>query len=127
MDGVSLFHSVLVFSNVAILVPLVPGGPIENRDFAHLGGVVYWAFNAFLISLGIFSCIATYAALIGSSWRAVGGLIVGAGFAVVYLLDLGKVFPTSPTPMGKALMTMEVVGTAIATYTVIVSLAVLST
>ena len=32
---------------------LVPGGPIETRDFSHLSPVVFWGFNAFLISLAI--------------------------------------------------------------------------
>lgn len=126
MDGLSVFFSVVVISNVLILVPLVPGGPIENRDFSNLGGVVFWGFNVFLVSLGFFTFVAAYAALVGTWWDGIGGLVVGGGYLLVYLLDLGKIFPTSPTPMGKTLMTLEIVGAAAAAYTITVSLAFFS-
>ena len=38
---------------VASFVTLVPGGPIETRDFSALGGAVFWGFNVFLVTLGL--------------------------------------------------------------------------
>lgn len=50
MQITMIFASTLMFINVTLLAILVPGGPIENRDFNGLRGIVFWGFNVFLIT-----------------------------------------------------------------------------
>jgi len=46
---------------VAILLSiLVPGGPIENRDFSHLSGLTFWGFNAYPIALVVTTLAMNY-------------------------------------------------------------------
>ncbi|WP_035526735.1 hypothetical protein [Haliea salexigens] len=49
---VRVLSVLLVLSGIA-LSSLVPGGPIENRDFSHIAPVVLLVFNIFLTALGL--------------------------------------------------------------------------
>jgi hypothetical protein len=89
---------------------LVPGGPIETRDFSHISPVILGAFNTFLTSLGIGSFVFAYFALKGRRWAFIASLICGISYFLVYALDLGKIFPVSPNEMPAALLAIEIVG-----------------
>ena len=87
---------------------LVPGGPIENRDFSHLSGFAFWGFNAFLIALSLSGFVTVF-----RLWRAQNNerargaysaaIIISWLYVVVVASDLGVVFPTSPDATGFAL------------------------
>jgi hypothetical protein len=82
---------------------LVPGGPIENRDFSHMDGLAYWGFNAFLISLSLAGFLSVYFVWRGRRAAYWAAIVVGWLFVAVVALDLGHVFPVSPDPTGFAL------------------------
>ena len=93
----------VLFCLLALLLSfasLVPGGPIETRDFSHMDARAYWAFNAFLISLGLAGFVAAYFV-----WRDEPGgyraaIVIGWLYVAVVALDLGRVFPVSPDSTG---------------------------
>jgi len=125
MELIDLILGGIMFANVGLLAVLVPGGPIENRDFSHLGGVVYWGFNTFLSGLILASIAVTYQLLRGEQVAA-AGVILSVLYCAVYLLDLGKLFPTSPTTMSKQLMLHEIVNFCVALFTAIIMLSELT-
>ncbi len=104
----------LLAISIALLSSLIPGGPIENRDFGHLGVTAILSFNIFLAGLILASAVALV--LIWKSSRFGAGLafFCGVGFAGVYLLDLLALFPTSPTPMSAPLYYVEAIGLIVA-------------
>ena len=113
-----------LFLNAALLTILVPGGPIENRDFTNLTGIIYWGFNIFLISLGILTFLTTYYVLIRERMAIRLGIILSICYLIVYILDLAKIFPRSSTKMSNKLMLMEIVNSLNAVFTIIFSLSV---
>ncbi|WP_372009381.1 hypothetical protein NBRC13296_01490 [Paenibacillus chitinolyticus] len=116
MQDMMIIASLLVFLNVTLLTILVPGGPIENRDFSKLTGVVFWGFNLFLISLGIVSFIACYLLLISHSNAILITQIIAVLYFIVYTIDLAGMFPKSPTKMSKPLMLFEIINTTMAVF-----------
>ena len=82
---------------------LVPGGPVENRDFSHLSAATFDGFNAFLITLALIGISAAIGLWRGRRWAHWLGIIVGWAYVIIVALDLGKVFPVSPDPTGFAL------------------------
>lgn len=117
---------IILFTNVTLLTILVPGGPIENRDFSHMKGFTFWGFNIFLIMLGLVSIVDTY--LIMLQYEEALYLSVGLGvtYIIVYLIDLAGLFPKSPTEMSSLLMLMEIVNTMVAVFLVILSFVTIS-
>lgn len=105
----NFFAGLLLFSNVTLLAILVPGGPIENRDFSNLKGVTFWGFNIFLISLGLATFVNVYLLFENQEISIIMGIIISIFYMFVYLLDLGKIFPKSPTKMSNSLMLMEII------------------
>lgn len=103
---------------VGSFATLVPGGPIETRDFSHLGGAVFWGFNAFLISLSLMAIAAAIGALRGCANAAWIAVTVGWGYVFVVLLDLGHVFPTSPDSIPIALGLIEIFDFLLALYVI---------
>lgn len=101
---------------VASFVTLVPGGPIETRDFTGLGGPVFWGFNAFLIALALLATGSAIAMLRGSRKAAWGAIAASWGYVLVVLLDLGHVFPTSPDPIPLFLGLIEILDFILALY-----------
>jgi len=100
---------------------LVPGGPIENRDFSNLGSAAFSGFNAFLISLGIAGFVALYFVWrdrLAAYWAAI---IIGWLYIIVVALDLGRVFPVSPDPTGFALGLIMIVDAILALNVVLFS------
>ncbi len=101
---------------VASFVTLVPGGPIETRDFSGLGGTVFWGFNAFLIALALLAVGSAVAMLRGSATASWGAIVAAWGYIFVVLLDLGHVFPTSPDPIPLMLGLVEILDFILAFY-----------
>lgn len=116
MQDIMIMASLVVFLNVSLLTILVPGGPIENRDFSKLKGVVFWGFNLFLISLGIVSFIVCYLLLISHSNAILITQIIAVLYFIVYTIDLAGMFPKSPTKMSKPLMLFEIINTTMAVF-----------
>ncbi|WP_019961635.1 hypothetical protein [Woodsholea maritima] len=104
---------------VMTFITLVPGGPIETRDFSHLGGPVFWGFNAFLISLGLIAIASAVMLRFGynlAAWIAIG---VSWGYIFVVALDLGHVFPLSPDPIPLLLGIIEILDGILAAYVMV--------
>lgn len=105
-----------------LLSSLIPGGPIENRDFSHINPAILLSFNIVLTVLGLGSF-----ALIGLLWKNLRSAwtlsaIAAFTYLVVYGIDLAALFPQSPTPMSAALYWIEVAGFIAAIPLLIISL-----
>ncbi|RAV20777.1 hypothetical protein [Paenibacillus contaminans] len=116
MHDTMIIASLLVFLNVTLLAILVPGGPIENRDFSKLKGGVFWGFNLFLILLGITSFIVCYLLLISHPNAILITKIIAVLYFIVYIIDLAGIFPKSPTKMSAPLMLFEVINASMAVF-----------
>jgi hypothetical protein len=116
MQDIMIIASLLVFFNVMLLAILVPGGPIENRDFSKLKGVVFWGFNLFLILLGVMSFITCYLLLIAHPNAIFITKIIAVLYFIVYIIDLAGVFPKSPTKMSNPLMLFEIINASMAVF-----------
>ena len=110
--------AVLMAALVGSFVTLVPGGPIETRDFTALGGGVFWGFNAFLIALAVLALAAAFAMWRGAAAGAWGAIAAAWGYVFVVLLDLGHVFPTSPDPIPLLLGLVEILDFLLALYVI---------
>lgn len=100
---------------------LVPGGPIENRDFSHLSGWVFWGFNAFLITLSVTGFATVFRLWRGSRSAYWAAILVSWLYIVVVASDLGRVFPVSPDPTGFALGMIMIVDGILALNVVLFS------
>ncbi|WP_405176652.1 hypothetical protein MHI27_15120 [Paenibacillus sp. FSL H8-0261] len=116
MQNIMIIASLLVFFNVMLLAILVPGGPIENRDFSKLKGIVFWGFNLFLILLGVMSFITCYLLLIAHPNAIFITKIIAVLYFIVYIIDLAGIFPKSPTKMSKPLMLFEIINGSMAVF-----------
>jgi len=103
---------------VASFATLVPGGPVETRDFSALGGAVFWGFNLVLISLAVLAIASAIALLRGQTRAAWGAIAAAWGYIFVVLLDLGHVFPTTPDPIPLALGLIEILDLMLAAYVI---------
>ena len=99
--------------SVVLFAFMVPGGPVETRHFGDYPVAVLAAFNIFLTALGIVSLLFATLTLKENRWGAAGSMIAGVCFALVYTLDLTKVFPISPDPMPPLLRKLEIAGLAL--------------
>lgn len=110
--------SVVLVTLFCCLALLIPGGPIENRDFSHLAPATVWIFNSFLTLLGFSALIVAYFVWKQVRWAFKAAFGIGLSFAVVDLLDLLHIFPSSPTPKspllwGFVLLILDLSGIAI--------------
>lgn len=110
---VRVLSVLLVLSGIA-LSSLVPGGPIENRDFSHIAPIVLLVFNIFLTALGLgsFLLVAGLMGGVRQAWPLT--FWAAASYLLVYGIDLLGVFPQSPTAMGQPLLIVEALGIALA-------------
>lgn len=104
---------------VVSFATLVPGGPVETRDFSHLGGPVFWGFNVFLVSLGLVAVVSAVLMLRGSVSAAWPAVASGWAYIFVVLLDLGRVFPLSPDAMPLSLGLIEILDAILAGYIIV--------
>lgn len=102
--------AILLVVSALLLGVLVPGGPIETRDFSQISPLVLGAFNTFLTILGLGSFAFSYFVLKGRRWAFIASSISAISYFLVYILDLGKVFPISPDEMPRVLFVIEVLG-----------------
>lgn len=112
VGAIALLALLLSFSS------LVPGGPVENRDFSHLSLAAFNGFNAFLICLGIVGFVTAYFLWKARPWASWLAIFVGWSFVVVVALDLGKVFPRSPDSTGLALGLIMILDAILALYVI---------
>lgn len=111
MNTKSLRHTGFwLLVSAALLSSLIPGGPIENRDFSHIPPLVLALFNIFLTGLDLGAVVLALIAFRGQSWAAKGAFIAAICFFGVYAVDLAQLFPRSPTPMSFGLALVEVLG-----------------
>lgn len=108
----------LLLVSAALLASLIPGGPIENRDFSHIAVPILLVFNLFLTSLAFASVGLALAlrqpGLMDRQAVRLGVLLVALGYATVYTVDLAGWFPVTPSGMGPLLRTVEWVGVVLA-------------
>lgn len=112
--------TLLVVSAVMLGI-LVPGGPVETRNFSHISPLILGAFNVFLTSLGMGSIALSYFVLKNRRFALWASACCGISYLVVYLLDLGHIFPVSPDAMPRALLLIEVLGSVVSVPLVILS------
>ncbi|MEM1230883.1 MAG: hypothetical protein AAGI15_10120 [Pseudomonadota bacterium] len=96
--------------SAALLSSLIPGGPIENRDFSHIHPGILIAFNLFLTTLDIGSIVLAWFAVRQRQWALQGAFYAAIAYFAVYAVDLAQLFPRSETPMSFALALVEVLG-----------------
>jgi len=96
--------------SAVLLTALIPGGPIENRDFSHIHPGILGAFNIYLTTLDLGSFVLAYFALKRYAWALKAAFVAAISYFAVYAVDLGQLFPRSPTPMSFALALIEVLG-----------------
>lgn len=93
---------------------LVPGGPIETRDFSQINPVILGIFNTFLTFTGILSILLMYFVFRNKRWVYMLASLCGFAYVSVYGLDLTGIFPVSPSPMPVALLVIERLGAVVA-------------
>jgi hypothetical protein len=103
----------LVLSGL-LLSSLVPGGPIETRDFSHITVPVLLGFNLFLTTLVLGSFLASVGLCFSSPWARTASFLAAASYVLVYAIDLAGWFPSSPTPMPPTLFAVETTGIIVA-------------
>lgn len=108
------FLAILLLTSSIALMTLVPGGPIETRDFSHISFIVLTLFNLFLTVLGLGSLIQAYFVSRGNEWSIRNSVFTGGSYLLVYGLDLLSIFPVSPSPMPTLLLLIELIGIALA-------------
>lgn len=108
------YLSTIIFLLAVLLTILIPGGPIETRSFAHIDASILVIFNIFLTFLGMSSFVLVFFLLKRIKWSYYLADIFSVFYIGVYLLDLFKIFPTSPDNMPILLMIIEVVSTILA-------------
>ena len=101
---------VTLIISILTLAWMVPGGPVETRSFSNNLPEVVLGFNIFLTALIIVAISLVYFMSKKQKWAYQANGIVGFAFALVFILDLGGIFPVSLDPMQKLLFAMEVVG-----------------
>ncbi|WP_419769905.1 MAG: hypothetical protein ACNI3C_11290 [Candidatus Marinarcus sp.] len=101
----------LLISLSILLTILVPGGPIETRDFSSYSPFVLTLFNIFLTSLGILSFLGAYLVIKNKTYSVIISAFFAICYIAVYISDLFKIFPVSPIPMPQTLFIIEVIST----------------
>lgn len=107
---------------VLILIPMVPGGLVDTRDFSDLPRWQFNLFNVFLTSLGIASFIVAGFAIARAPWAFVAALVLGALYIAVFALDLAKIFPVVTDPLPSQLLILEVIDLALAGILVVIAI-----
>ncbi len=112
----------LLVALVLILIPMVPGGLVDTRDFRELPRWQFNAFNVFLTSLGIASFVVAGFAIAHAPWVFVAALILAALYIAVFALDLAGIFPVVTDPLPSQLLTLEVIDLALGGILVVIAI-----
>ena len=121
IKNIKYWISGLLILSSGLLGSLVPGGSIETRDFSHINPIILGAFNTFLTVLGIGSLLLVYFIFREAKWSFIVSAICGVSYFLVYVLDLGVIFPVSSDPMPMALFIIEIVGTIVSVPLILMS------
>jgi hypothetical protein len=103
----------LLLLSVCIFMPLIPGGPIQNRIFPDMPLLVAFALSLLATTLVIGAIFSVFQTRRGGRRALYMAAWEGGGIATIYLLDLLGAFP-SPTPMGSVMRVFVIVGLAVA-------------
>ncbi|NVJ52716.1 MAG: hypothetical protein HWD90_03415 [Campylobacteraceae bacterium] len=109
-------HNIIAFLLVTLsvlLTILVPGGPIETRDFSHYSETTLTLFNVFLTVLGLLSFAVAFLIAKKKKYSIVLSAVFALLYIFVYILDLFEIFPTSPEAMSTTLFSIEFISTLI--------------
>lgn len=104
------FTALLLVISATLLSAMIPGGPVETRDFSHYNPLLLGSFNTFLTLLGLLSYGAAWFVWRRQRWALICAGLCGVGYFLVYAADLAQLFPQSPLPMPGALLVMEIAG-----------------
>lgn len=96
--------------NALLLISLIPGGPIENRDFSHIPAIYLIAFNGVLTALGMSSLLVAPLASQNYNLIAKVSKIIALAYLAVYVLDLFAIFPQTQSSMPWPLLCVELLG-----------------
>lgn len=110
----------LLFSGL-ILASLVPGGPIENRDFSAINPAILLSFNVYLTVLGLGSWVLVVYLYKRGRYAAGLALLAGVSYLLVYGVDLAGYFPQSPSAMPRLLWWAEVIGVLLSVPTTVLA------
>lgn len=113
--------AILLAVSALLLATLIPGGPIENRDFSHINVSILGGFNLFLTVLNLGTVALVFGVFRNRPWAVSTTWFAGLAYFVVYAIDLAQLFPRSPTPMSQALSLIEVLGLCAAVPTMYLS------
>jgi hypothetical protein len=108
---INYFIAILLILLSILLTILVPGGPIEVRDFSSYSPLVLSLFNIFLTTLGIISFLAAYLVIKKKKNSLIFSAIIAIFYLLVYISDLFKIFPISPIAMSQTLFIIETLST----------------
>lgn len=111
--NIKYWIAVLLVVSSGLLGVLVPGGPIETRNFSHIEPITLGVFNTFLTLLSIGSLLLVYFIFRETKWASIISALCGVSYFLVYVLDLGVIFPVSSDPMPMTLWIIEIVGTIV--------------
>ena len=111
--NIKYWISGLLILSSGLLGSLVPGGSIETRDFSHIEPIILGTFNTFLTVLAIGSLLLVYFIFREAKWAYMVAAICGVSYFLVYVLDLGAIFPVSSDPMPLTLFIIEIIGTIV--------------
>ena len=111
--NIKYWISGLLIISSGLLGSLVPGGSIETRDFSHIEPIILGTFNTFLTVLAIGSLLLVYFIFREAKWAFMVAAICGISYFMVYILDLGTIFPVSSDPMPMTLFIIEIIGTIV--------------
>lgn len=97
-----------------MLSSLVPGGPIENRDFSHINLAILLGFNVYLTVLGLGSFVLVFYVARRGQYARYLSIFAGLSYLIIYGIDLLGIFPKTPSEMNDALLWVEVIGSVLA-------------
>lgn len=115
MTDINRKYSIIVLSILSsgLLAILVPGGAIETRGFEHINPLALLTFNIFLTLLVMVSILNIYYLFRDEKWAYTVATFYGVAYFLVYILDLGQIFPVSTDPMSYTLFSIEVLGSVV--------------
>ena len=69
----------LLLSGLGLSI-LVPGGPVETRDFSHISPIILALFNSYLTALGVGSFMLAYFCFQRQRWAFKAAVLAGVSY-----------------------------------------------